>query len=84
MFQGLVSVSVFRRLCLRTTSETKTGSICRVRLSHLKTETEFRLQNIVLQIKDRTIYNIQNCDKYTIQFICNYGVSYFQERVLMV
>jgi hypothetical protein len=32
---------------------------------HLKTETEFSLQNVVLKMKHRTMDNVQNCGSYT-------------------
>jgi hypothetical protein len=35
---------------------------------HLKTETESSLRNVVIQIKDRTIDNVQNCDSYKNKF----------------
>jgi hypothetical protein len=50
------------RCCCR--SETKTSSFYWVHLSRLpmKTETESSLRNVALQLKDRTIAKVQNCD----------------------
>jgi hypothetical protein len=46
--------------------KTETSSIYCAQLSrfHPKTEKESGLQNVVFQIKDRTMDNVQNCDSY--------------------
>jgi hypothetical protein len=46
--------------------ETKISSIYWTQLSklHLKTKIEYSLQNVVFEIKDRTMDNVQNCDDY--------------------
>jgi hypothetical protein len=45
----------------------ETGTIsAQLHKYHLKTETESSLQNVVFYLKDRTIYNVQNCDSYVI------------------
>jgi hypothetical protein len=72
-FRRLNTISVFRwnlfswaqQIVLLSGPETEISSIywAQRRNFHMKTEAEFSLRNVVLQIKDSTM-DVQNCDSY--------------------